>query len=74
MGGMNKQMGFRPTPALRRKLEEAARRNGRSLAKEIEVQLEVQVAAEAAIERWETVVRRLFWALLDSTVADLRRR
>lgn len=67
MGGMNKQMGFRPTPALRRKLEEAARRNGRSLAKEIEVQLEVQVATEAAIER-------LLWAWLDSTVADRRRR
>ncbi len=33
-------MGFRPTPAVREKLEQAAVRNCRSLSKEIEFRLE----------------------------------
>ncbi len=33
-------MGFRPTPTIRAKLEEAARANGRSMSHEVEARLE----------------------------------
>ncbi len=39
-------MGFRPTPDIRRELEQAAFANGRSLSQEIEARLEISFAVE----------------------------
>lgn len=39
-------MGFRPTPAIRRELEQTAFANGRSLSQEIEARLELSFAVE----------------------------
>ena len=45
-------MGFRPTPEVRAKLEEAAKENGRSLSREIESRLEQSFSNEEA--KYET--------------------
>ena len=42
-------MGFRPTPGLRASLEDAARRQGRSVSKEIESRLERSVQSDEAM-------------------------
>ena len=41
-------MGFRPTPEIRRQLEQVAFANGRSLSQEIEARLELSFAVEQA--------------------------
>ena len=46
-------MGFRPTPWLRKKIEAAAKANGRSMSQEIEVRLELSFARE----QWERAPR-----------------
>ena len=39
-------MGFRPTPAIREKLEKTATENGRSMSQEIETRLELSFARD----------------------------
>ena len=43
-------MGFRPTPEIREKLEEAAKANGRSMSQEVEHRLERSFTEEANLE------------------------
>jgi len=50
-------IGFRATPELRRKLEEAASQNGRSLSAELESRLETSFAQSDLIERLSAKVK-----------------
>ena len=43
-------MGFRPTPEIREKLEEASKANGRSMSQEVEHRLERSFTEEANLE------------------------